>query len=260
MLADRRQHLHELAVQVGQLQGNAQQLKTEGQELRSKLNLVQSSHQGASCPLCGTELGLEGCQRLLDSYDTQIEQKLRLYQENQDVLDRAESEKLNLDKELTKRDGVLRRGREEAQTLVAVLERDLAQSQSAAEELGRDSRSCRRRGVGWKRGRTPWTNGKSLESLTSRLALWTTMRTPISVCMTRCRSYNPSRNATVVLRRRWPVCRASRSPWPGRKVCISAARRSLLKPKQSRVMSKSRSRTSLNGRGGWGGRGRLPKA
>ena len=134
-LADKRQYLQDLASRIGQLEAGAQQLKTEGQELRSKLNLVQNSHQGARCPLCDTELGHEGFQHLSDSYNSEIEEKLRLHRENDAALKVAAREKLNLDKELPQQEASLRSSQQDGQRNVAVLESRLEDSRRASEEL-----------------------------------------------------------------------------------------------------------------------------
>ena len=134
-IAHRRQHLQDLVERLGQLEAHAQQLKTEGQELRSKLDLVDHSHEGAYCPLCGTELGPQGCQRLIDSYSLQREEKLRQYQENEIALKSAEAEKLRLEKELPRLEASLRHSQREAQSSVAVLERELDESQKAGDLL-----------------------------------------------------------------------------------------------------------------------------
>ena len=134
-IADKRQCLQDLATRIGQFEASAQQLKTEGQELRSKLNLVQNSHQGARCPLCDTELGHEGFQHLSDSYNSEIREKLRLHRENDVALKVAENEKLSLDKELPKQEASLRSSQQDGQRNVAVLESRLEDSRRASEEL-----------------------------------------------------------------------------------------------------------------------------
>ena len=135
VLADQRRSLIELSERMALYNAAAEHLKAEGQELRSKLNLVQNSHQGPRCPLCDTELGPEGCQHLSDSYNAQIGEKLRLYGENESALKAAEAEKLQLDNELPRHEKALRRSQGEAQSAFAVLERDLEESRKAAEQL-----------------------------------------------------------------------------------------------------------------------------
>ena len=134
-LADRRRYLQELSAKVGRFEASAQQLKAQGQELRSKLNLVQNSQEGAWCPLCGTELGPQGNQHLSDNYDAQIEEKLSLYRENESALEKTEKEKLGLEGEIPASEAVLRRGQKEAQSAVAAHQKELEESEIAAVEL-----------------------------------------------------------------------------------------------------------------------------
>jgi len=134
-ISDSRQRLNGLAEKIGQFDAKAQQLKAEGQELRSKLDIVRSSPQGARCPLCGTELGLDGCQRLLDSYKAQREEKLQLYLENEAALKSSDEEKRSLEKELPRREAALHRSQQKAQSDVAVLDRQLEESHKASGEL-----------------------------------------------------------------------------------------------------------------------------
>ena len=138
-IAGRREYLHGLATRMGQLEASAQALKTEGQELRSKLNLVENSQQGTRCPLCGSELASEGCQHLSESYNAQIQEKLKLFQENGNSLKSAEKEKVRLDKELSRREAALARGQGEVREAVGNLERQLDESHKAVEELQRDT-------------------------------------------------------------------------------------------------------------------------
>ena len=132
-LAERRQFLQELATRIGQHEGDDARLKSEGQDIRAKLNLVQSP-DGASCPLCGTELGPEGCRHLADSYKSQIEEKLRLYRSNEEGLKGAQEERAGLEAEISKREGALRQGQQQAQSAIALLERQIAESREVAEE------------------------------------------------------------------------------------------------------------------------------
>ena len=132
-LAERRQFLQELATRIGQHEGDDARLKSEGKDIRAKLNLVQSP-DGASCPLCGTELGPEGCRHLADSYKSQIEEKLRLYRSNEEGLKGAQEERAGLEAEISKREGALRQGQQQAQSAIALLERQIAESREVAEE------------------------------------------------------------------------------------------------------------------------------
>ena len=124
-----------MAVDAGQIESLLQQLKSEGQELRYKLNLVKDTPKGALCPLCGTELGAQGAERLSQSYREQIEEKLRLYRKSEGGLKVAEEEKLHLDRELPALDATLRRSQQDTQSAIASLELQLKEAQAAEVEL-----------------------------------------------------------------------------------------------------------------------------
>ena len=135
-IVDGRQHLQALATQIGELKAVSIQLQTEGQEIRSKLDMVQGSHQDAQCPLCGTQLGPDGCERLLENYKSQREAKAQLYRQNDSNLKAKEKEQADLDQKLPKLESALRRSQREVQGAVAVLQRQLDESTTAAAELG----------------------------------------------------------------------------------------------------------------------------
>ena len=54
------------------------------------------------CPLCGTTLALDSCQGLANTYQVEIEDKRRLYRENQALLKSLQTDKSQLDDVLTK--------------------------------------------------------------------------------------------------------------------------------------------------------------
>ena len=139
-ITDRRNELQGLTARVAGIQTNADRLKKDGQELRSKLNLVKSSHQGARCPVCDTELGVEECQRLSDNYEAEIADKLSLYQENQNALKLVEKQKQQLEKEIPHLEDTVRRDRGESEKAVARLEGQLEEAQKAGMKLEEEDR------------------------------------------------------------------------------------------------------------------------
>ncbi len=124
-IAQRRTSLQKLAERLGQLKAQASLVKDEGQELRSKLELLESSQGEARCPLCNSELGPEGCQHLAQNYTVQIEEKRRLYLENQTALQTLEKEKENLERELSSREGASLTARKEIERAIANGEREM---------------------------------------------------------------------------------------------------------------------------------------
>ncbi|MFB3091853.1 MAG: AAA family ATPase [Dehalococcoidia bacterium] len=134
-LTRERTRLQELASRIGQLVAIQGPLKTEGEELRAKLDLLNGSHQDARCPLCDTPLGEEGCRSLSESYRVQIEEKRQQYRENLAALKETEEQKAGLDRQVPEKETALRQRQQQAQRQAVTLERDLEESHRAAVEV-----------------------------------------------------------------------------------------------------------------------------
>ncbi len=135
MSVEARAGLTQLAASAGQLRSIGERLKAEGQELRAKLDLLQRSSGEARCPLCNSELGPQGCQHLAQSYEAQIQEKRRLFQENQEELKRVEAERARLERDLPAREKELRRAIREVQGKAASLEHQLQEAVKAGQEV-----------------------------------------------------------------------------------------------------------------------------
>ena len=135
----RRRQAQVLAASTGQLQAMANALKNEGLELKDKLDLVLRSPQDALCPLCGAELGSDGCERLSHSYNQQIQRKRDEYRANEASLKSSEEERARLDVEMGRLEGWLRSEQKEAQLAIASRERELRDARDAFLKLEQTS-------------------------------------------------------------------------------------------------------------------------
>ena len=133
-ISQRRGRLNDLASQIGQYEVTDRQLTSEGKDLRSKLELIESSDQGATCPVCSTQLGARERQELVDSYGIQVQEKRDLYRSNQVRLKAAQEEKGKLELELPRLEKDLARSRDEANKTVVLLERQRDDSDTAGKE------------------------------------------------------------------------------------------------------------------------------
>ncbi len=127
--------LQEASSLVGQHKAMSEQLRAEGQELRSKLNLTTAAGSAGDCPLCGTTLGEEGCRHLADTYEKQIREKLEQYNREQDSLKKAEQDAQSLGEELPRRQQDISRRKEAAQSTLTKLQFSLSESTAAAQEM-----------------------------------------------------------------------------------------------------------------------------
>jgi exonuclease SbcC len=81
-------------------------LKAEMDDLRVKVDLLHEASGpdgiGASCPLCGEDLGEEGCQHLAANYESQGRQKAASHRENDVSITRMETERIKMEQEFAK--------------------------------------------------------------------------------------------------------------------------------------------------------------
>ncbi len=82
-------------------------LKAEMGDLRVKVDLLHEASGldriEASCPLCGEDLGEEGCQHLAANYEAQGRQKADSHRANDVSITRMEAERTKLEQELAKK-------------------------------------------------------------------------------------------------------------------------------------------------------------
>ena len=133
-LETRRQKLQDLTVSVGQMEARVHQHASEGKELGAKQKMVQSSDHSATCPLCGTELGEDGSQRLVHSYTEQIEEKRELYRREHKALEDTRSQRQKLEQDLQTSEADHQEKRRESEAAVVLLERSMEESNRATAE------------------------------------------------------------------------------------------------------------------------------
>ena len=135
-ISTRRSRLQVLAVGIGEATTLAERYRNEGGQLKEKLHLLENSDpEAAFCPLCQTPLSQDGCQRLSETYQEEIEEKRALYVSNSRNLKELEKEKGELEKDLTRQEQVLLRDGNQIRDRMAHLERQIQESRQAQEEL-----------------------------------------------------------------------------------------------------------------------------
>ena len=145
-LARARAHLDELAKQESELGGrrgeyektsnrihhltstNAR-LKEEMKELKEKLDML--SQEEARCPLCGTELGTEGRERIMSNYEAQGQEKKELFRANEDEARGLETEANALKREISELERTIKEGRAQWELRAETLEKDRSEAESS---------------------------------------------------------------------------------------------------------------------------------
>ena len=135
-IATQRENHRTLSTRVGEAKSVAERYKTEGQELRTKLEFLQrTDNREALCPLCQTPLGEDGCGRLAETYEIEITEKRRLYRLNATQLQQLETEQAGLGQVLTKRESDVGLSRRQTELRLSELERGITDAQLARKEL-----------------------------------------------------------------------------------------------------------------------------
>ncbi len=110
-------------------------LMKEMKELRKKVDML--SEGKADCPLCGTELGVEGRTRIMKNYEKEALEKKGLFRANEEEINKLEAAAKALKAEISSIDGTVREGREQWARRAAALDKDYEEAQrSLPEERG----------------------------------------------------------------------------------------------------------------------------
>ncbi len=149
-LNQKRVQGQELSGQIHLLKATNAQLEVEIAELKSKVEQLRGD--GLRCPLCETELGIEGRERIITKYEQDEEAKAKAHHGNESELAQKESELQEVTGEVTQletriskerataqgREIALKKGLDEAQEATAKLEWDRSRLAQLAEILQRE--------------------------------------------------------------------------------------------------------------------------
>jgi len=129
----KRKQLVELTSTLSSSSTSNSQLSSSIEEIKRKLEIM--THAGATCPLCESELGPEGHARIEKNLNLELQQKSAQFNENASKIATAKVEFTSLDKELKQKETLFKTERDKLKQIIAVTEKELAESQSAGEEL-----------------------------------------------------------------------------------------------------------------------------
>ena len=135
-LQEVRARFQHLLAEAEGLRSLNHRLEGEGRELSSKLELLRHGpSEGARCPLCDSELGHHGLERLAETYQRDIEERRSKYREHQHSLQQSEIEERRLESEVGRLEQEAAREQREAQAQTITLEKELETSRQAAQQL-----------------------------------------------------------------------------------------------------------------------------
>ncbi len=137
-LQERRQAGKELQAQVSYLKADRDRLEREIAELKEKLDLL-SVQGGAQCPLCESDIGVEGRQRIEAKYLAERESKTASLKSKQTEAVSREAEAKALEAEISQLEAKLSRDRAVVQTRAGALNRSITEAEEARDKLTGES-------------------------------------------------------------------------------------------------------------------------
>ena len=132
-LEEQRLRLAEVKVTILGLKGENDRLFREMEELRARVDKLEEGDE--RCPLCGTELGVEGKQHIVAEYEGQGKAYAESYRKNAAALQELAPQQQTLEQEVSKGDAELTRADREIHGTVATLTREIEQAKEASPEL-----------------------------------------------------------------------------------------------------------------------------
>jgi len=139
-LRQKRRGSQELQAKIHSMEANQTQLEQEIGELKEKLNLLLTQSD-AKCPLCETDLGIEGRQRIETKYATDRESKLECLKSNRTELALKKVELGALENEVSQLEIRLNQDRVSAQSKASVLGQQIAEAEEATNQLNEERKA-----------------------------------------------------------------------------------------------------------------------
>ena len=139
ILRQKRQSSQELQAQVNYLESNKAQLEQEIKELEEKLDLLLTQ-SGAKCPLCETELGIDGLKLIETKYRAEKHSKSDSLESNQTELAGKKIELESLDGEVSQLETKLNQDRASLQSKTGILNQAVSEAEQAGNQLNEEGK------------------------------------------------------------------------------------------------------------------------
>jgi exonuclease SbcC len=133
-LGRKKQAGQELRKQLNYLESSQTRLEKEIKEIEEKLDLL-TRQEGATCPLCETEVGADGLQRIEAKYTQDKDGKTNFLQSNQAELAGKKKELEALESEISPLETRLNQDKASAQSQVSLLKQGINEAQAVENQL-----------------------------------------------------------------------------------------------------------------------------
>ena len=128
-LKQSRERAEGLSNRIHYFQSVNAQLKKEMEDLKGKVDLLAQGE--AECPLCGTELGVEGRERIVANYAAQGREKGDAYRANLDEMKQKEAELGAAKQEASSMESAITRERSQCERRTELLEKERAEAEAS---------------------------------------------------------------------------------------------------------------------------------
>ena len=132
----KRKQAQRIASRISYIESTGARLDEEIADLNEKLKLL--ARGDVRCPLCETELGVDGRQRIEAKLTSEAEEKIKTLQNNSNGLSKNKAELLALENELVERESALSKERTARQSQLSITEKELAEARQAGNELAQE--------------------------------------------------------------------------------------------------------------------------
>ena len=133
-LRERRESSKLLRERVHFLRTENERLFLEIEQLEEKLKML-SHPEGVTCPLCETELGLDGQKRIEAKYAAEKSNKSQILKTNQSELVQKENQSRNLETDIQQSESRLKHDKAIAQSKYGTISQTISDAQEAVEKL-----------------------------------------------------------------------------------------------------------------------------
>ena len=130
----KKQTGQELTKQVNYMESSQARLEQEIAEIQEKINIL-SAQAEAKCPLCETELGKDGLNRIQVKYAADRENKDKSWKQNQFELTSRKTELQALESEISQLEMKLNQDKASAQGRVNIIRKEIAETEEAVKQL-----------------------------------------------------------------------------------------------------------------------------
>jgi exonuclease SbcC len=139
-LSRQRKSSQELRTQANYLESTKAQLEREIKELEEKLKLLLTQ-QGSRCPLCETELEIEGIKLIETKYTNERQAKLESLRSNQAELAEKKTELARLESDIARLENKLGQDKTSLQTEASVLSQEITKAEETSARLNEASKN-----------------------------------------------------------------------------------------------------------------------